>query len=218
MSGHHSWTFAPLLLSTLFGCWSGLPLLPEEIPQEVLEVDADHEGYSEDGHPLADVAPGTVIDDLSQLDGCWGRFENEVVEASDSTESYEIRTSEVWAVDAANRRIWQYRLSRSDAFLTHPWIGYPALLDVELTEYRILDENKIEREYVDGQAGAIDEQGNLVFYRGALVSAGFNIGLVLESRVTIQGDFLLLDDGFVSEPPDGTAVSLWRRLPECAIP
>lgn len=58
------------------GCVGGQPLFsdPDFEAPAVLQYVQDNVGefLSDPNEPLANVAPGTVIDDLSAIDGCWG--------------------------------------------------------------------------------------------------------------------------------------------------
>ena len=49
---------------------SGCFLVPTEVPAELLAVKDDPNAFSKAGHPLTELAVGTVIDDLDLLDGC----------------------------------------------------------------------------------------------------------------------------------------------------
>lgn len=47
----------------------------EVLPREVAYVETNRATFAEEGNdPLADVAAGTPIDDLNELDGCWGTY------------------------------------------------------------------------------------------------------------------------------------------------
>ena len=65
-----------VLAIVLSGCGAFQLLIPpdeEDIPAPLAFVAGNEGMFTPSGDdPLANVAPGTVIDDLSQLDGCWG--------------------------------------------------------------------------------------------------------------------------------------------------
>ncbi len=112
-----------------------------ELPPELLAVQADPERFSSEmdpegditaDHPLLDMPVGTVIDDLSALDGCWGRYYR-VLETAEDRESSGASQSDNYAVgvleiNVAEGRIAEHRLRTRSPMSAPPPDWMPTLL------------------------------------------------------------------------------------------
>lgn len=192
--------------------WTG-DCCPDGVAPELRAVEADPQRYSEEGHPLAEAAVGTVIDDLDGLAGCWGR--RSVVPAEDAETGMTIDETrvEVLRFDADQGLLTEYWL------LGWPEGSVPAALNgssssvvTYICGFQMLSENRISQTINDGFGGAVTAGGRIVFtpfIMGVLVS----LGNEWESYITLQGEYLRIDE-FGSDDEAGET-SLWRRL-DCA--
>jgi hypothetical protein len=197
--------------------------LPEGVPTELTVVQSDSGRFSPDDHPLRDVAVGTVIDDLSGLDGCWGRHYYDSYVDHATGETIAIERWEVLRFDLARGQLIEHGLRppmpgnvpeyMGDAFIT----DLPFFTTWEYTA-TVLADNMVLLEYVDGEGAAIRDDGALEFY--CPVSGGaFNLGpgSTLTGLVTLDGDYMKYRDT-LAEPEEvdpaeyEESAGLWVRF------
>jgi len=183
------------------------------VAPELRAVEADPQRYSEEGHPLAAVAVGTVIDDLDGLAGCWGRRTVVPVQDAETGTTIDETRVEVLRFDADQGLLsedWLLGWQEGSAFAALN--GSPSSVVTYTCAFQILSENRISRTIDDGFAGAVTADWRIVFtpfIMGVLVS----LGNEWESYVTVQGEYLRIDD--MGSDDEVGEISLWRRL-DCA--
>lgn len=180
-------------------CWvqAAFATVPEEVPAELEAVQDDPARFGPEDHPLTDVPLGTVIDDLSDLDGCWARYTRQTYEVwdtdrTDVSEDVEVLRFDLAAgelhyhlfhlsrwEDSPDPSVWAFVSSRQRAFMT---VVY------DLT---VVSDNMLVIEITHAEGAAIEDNGDLVYDCG--VSNGFfnvGIGSDLTSVVTVQDGYL----------------------------
>ena len=171
-------TFAIAVLLTASGClFPGVLVISTELPAELQTVIDDPAAFSADpDDPLAAVVPGTLIDDLDGLTGCWGNYG--AGEVSDQGVPYGV-FYEAYQFDAetglANRWV-----------LTPSWMFIPSMVVVDEGTYEVVETGRIE----------------ITLERYTLTDAAIGLGrqftdppieiAVIEKLVTLSGDELLL--------------------------
>lgn len=205
-------SFAVLIIA---GC-DILSSVPGAIPAEIVTVNLNRSHFDGSNHPLATTLAGTALDDLTGLDGCWGRVGTE-----ESTDPSTLRVGlypilETLQFDAGSGRLVHHRLLDYDGDFTLT-TGRP-LLQTFVADYSTHDGNRITRSISDGQAGVVLEDGTIAPEFLGLVGVGISVGHVFDTLVTRQGDYLKTADGSIDEPPDpDVGAKLWVRL-SCATP
>jgi hypothetical protein len=169
--------------------------LPQQVPAELLLIQANPPKVEWFNHPLAEVEFGTVIDDLSGLNGCWGRHYFDSF--FDQTAGfYEIESWEFLKFDIAAGRAWNFKLRGATpaaviaATPNSPHAELPFFI-VDEFEVSIVDETTLVMAKISGQGAAIDIEGKPVYYCPA-AGGSFNLasGDKLNVLVTLQGDFM----------------------------
>ena len=91
--GADSWTIQPLIDSFIDAQCRNLAaraVVPDSVPAELAVVQADPEKFGPASHPLANVIVGTVLDDLSGLDGCWGHYAPVIEDGSPAGQAFAV--------------------------------------------------------------------------------------------------------------------------------
>jgi hypothetical protein len=201
-----------LSLIGLAGCDQTTYLL-DEVPRELLAVDADRSRFLMTDHPLEDIPAGTAMDDLSGLAGCWGRVASKSIEVDAETgEVLEYTILEVLEFQPESGRLLEHRIHGAD-------LGFPILtgglpmVQTFIASYQVESDSKVRRVDIDGRAGAIGPSGDVVFSYWPLVGIGISIGHEWDMLVTLDGDMLKTDEralNFVTSAE--SHVRLWVRL------
>jgi hypothetical protein len=113
------------------GClFPGVPASLTELPAELQVVVDDPSSFAQaPGDPLASVAPGTVVDDLGGLTGCWGWYE----EAAGPLVAF----YEVYQFDAGNGTVSRW-------VFTPGFLLIPSLFALDQGSFTALDDGRIE--------------------------------------------------------------------------
>lgn len=160
------------------GCFfPGTPTTLTQLPPELQIVVDDPNGFTaQPDDPLADVTPGTLIDDLSGLTGCWGAFEEAEYSLGGTplTAFYEVYQFDA---DAGTADRWVFTLG---FFLVPPVVA------VDEGTFSILDDGRIEIRVdrytvVDMRTGVGRQFSDLP-----------DVIAVLEKLVTLDGDQVLI--------------------------
>ncbi len=185
--------------------------LDKDMPSEILTVEGDPERFRVDEHPLADVAVGTVLDDLSGLTGCWGGY---YPPGEDADEAAPISWAEVLKFDLVGGTLTRHVFSqfRPDSPIIED-VGGASLLTTFVSDLEIRGTNRVVTKGVGGAATAFDESGRPVFTPFVL-AVFFHVGQRSEDLVTLSGDHLKTGAVYDNEL-DETTVQSWFRL-ECA--
>jgi len=197
---------------------------PDEVAPEIEAVLAEPmERFSVDEHPLRDVVTGTVIDDLSGLNGCWGWRTVETVEDPNTGQTADVETTTVLKFDLDAGLLTHYRLVMSPSLFLVDCEGdetclryfVPDAVGVYYSDWRALtdvDDNSLLADDIDGWGAAVDRDGHLAFdCRVALIVAMNAVSL--DYFVTLQGDYLKTIELFdrADYTPD-TEGDLWVRF------
>jgi hypothetical protein len=171
-------SLAPAILLIMGGCvFPGTAVVSTELPAPLQAIVSDPAAFSTDpNHPLTAVTPGTLVDDLAGLTGCWGYCsDGEMSEQGVSPWAF----YEAYQFDAetglANRWV-----------LSPRWLLIPALMVVDEGTFDVVDTGRIE----------------ITLERYTLTPGGLGFGrqftelpteiAVVEKLVTLSGDELLL--------------------------
>ncbi len=183
-------------------CWVQAPFatVPAEVPAELQAVQDDPARFGSEDHPLTDVPLGTVIDDLSGLDGCWAHYARRTYEIPDTDRTEVSEDVEVLRFDLAAGELHYYifHLSRwEDSPDPAFWIlsRQQRAFMVVVYDLTVLSDNMLVIEITHAEGAGIDDNGDLVYDCG--VSNGFfnlGIGADLTGVVTLQGDYLKYTD------------------------
>lgn len=183
----------------LGGCVGTTPdLTQQQSVAGLSQVQGDSARYAAAEHPLRDSAPGTLVGDISQLDGSWGRYDR----TGDGT-----YVRQIWSVvtfDASTGTFTERGVTLNTAS------EEPAPFSYEGT-FAILSGNRIERTVTKaeiaaglGTAGAIRIEQSRPY----------------QSLVTVDGDYLMTVDGTSwTDPADlpedqrEAQTALWVRVP-----
>lgn len=217
------------------GCAAARELVPvsQIVPPVLSVVRDDPNRFSLEDHPLKDVDVGTVIDDLSGLEGCWGRYVLRPIEITETGEVFELELAEVFIFDLAAGRVTRH------SSLTRPPLEFsldlpggttfgegfigetPGFLTV-VSHVEIIDDKLIATDGIRSEVAAIEADGRMVFDCQLAVVGSINETTSLTWVVTLQGDFLKMHDD-LGGPEDALAhaedqdefAELWIRF-DCA--
>ena len=213
------------------GCTAARDLVPvpQAVPPVLSVVRNDPARFALEDHPLKDVSVGTVIDDLSGLDGCWGRFALNPIEHPETGEVFEQERVEVLFFDLAAGRVTShffftrppldFSLSADSGFPDSFFGETPFFLTV-VSSVEIIRDNMITINGISSTGAAIEADGRFVFDCGVALGGSFNDTASLTGLVTLQGNFLKKDDS-LGGPEDALAeandefAELWVRF-DCA--
>lgn len=166
------------VLLTGGGClFSGTLVISSELPAQLQAVIDDPAAFSaEPDDPLAAVDPGTLIDDLDGLTGCWGVYSEGA--ASDQGVLYNA-FYEVYQFDAASGIANRW-------VMTPSWVVIPSIVVIDEGTYEVVDTGRIQ----------------ITLERYTLTATITGLGrqftdpppaiAVIEKLVTLSGDELLL--------------------------
>jgi len=213
------------------GCTAAPDLVPvpQAVPPVLSVVRNDPARFAPADHPLKTVSVGTVIDDLSGLDGCWGRFIINPIENSETGEIFQQEQMEVLVFDVAAGRITRHSFTTRPplGFLSNDGGGFPDSFFAEtpfflsvVSDLRIISDNIITTAGISSEEAAIEPDGRLVFDCGAATVGSINDTATLTGFVTLQGNFLKKSDS-PNGPGQAPAVAndelaeLWVRF-DCA--
>jgi len=128
---------------------------PQEVPAEIEAVLSDPEAFRVDASPLEDTPAGTVIDPVSELDGCWAYYREREYVDEDGDTVFE-KVVEVFIFDAETGKLtWQRQ--EWDSASGPCW-----LLWIFEGSYEPIADNRIRLEYTSGAVGFVEEDGSIV--------------------------------------------------------
>lgn len=213
------------------GCTAARELVPvpQAVPPVLSVVRNDPARFAPVDHPLKGVSVGTVIDDLSGLDGCWGRFVIDSIENPETGEVFEQERMEVLVFDLAAGRVTQNSFSTrpplsfslsADSGFADSFFGETPFFLTAVSRVEIIRDNMITINGISSEGAAIEADGRFVFDCGVALGGSFSDTASLTGLVTLQGDFLKKDDD-LGGPEDALAnandefAELWVRF-DCA--
>jgi hypothetical protein len=128
---------------------------PQEVPAEIEAVLSDPEAYRADASPLEDTRAGTVIDPVSELDGCWAYYRDREYVDEDGDTVFE-KVVEVFLFDAETGKLtWQRQ--EWDSASGPSWV-----LWIFEGSYEPIADNRIRLQYTSGAVGLVREDGSIV--------------------------------------------------------
>jgi len=164
------------------------------VPEVVEPALADPQAFSEVDHPLIGTTPGTIIDDLGNLDGCWAQFssaESPGVDHFVSPAGYTYPDNiSVLVFDARDKTIANHVYCVSEFEVpAYPGTNGPTLFTWRGT-YRERGDRRIEITYTDTDAGVVRPNGSLK--RNPIVDF-FALWPLYDPTLlmtTVQGDYM----------------------------
>lgn len=169
------------------------PVLLKDMPQSLAYIVENPEVFESSEHPLRLVDPGTMLDPPELLEGCWGRFGEEMVQAGAITVAefieFDLNTGSV-STDV----FWGVNGTAPDC-CPRPTIFTEREVLLTVTEGTLVTGPV----HSLGFAGVSDE-GELVYDRDIMLAAWALLALEEEheqgtGRFTVDGDFLLIEWG-----------------------
>ena len=177
---------------------SGVIPVAQSVPPILSVVRDDPARFLIEDHPLADVPSDMVIDDLSGLDGCWGRYALGVVENDDTGEVFEVEEAEVIIFDLAGGHVTRHFFGTRtpEEFVNtirkfgygQGLFGETPIFFTTTSSLTITGDSTITTEGLIVEGAAIEADGRLVFDCQLALSIALNTAPIL--RPTLQGDFL----------------------------
>ncbi len=167
---------------------SALPLLvvPAEVPELVERVLADPDAFSDADHPLIGTTPGTILDDLDTLEGCWAGFFSSESPGADQLDyppgTYGVS---VLVFDTREKRVTEHTYYSEFALPT----GEPVVLTLHGT-YRKQGNRRIEITYTFAEAGVVRPDGSLERHSTVDLMALASLHEPLLFMITVQGEFM----------------------------
>ena len=159
-------------------------------------------------HPLVDTLPGTEIDPIESLDGCWGRVEVEQL-ADDGSFAWEV--AEAWRIDLAAGTLDEFILKGVD--------GVPCLSDdrpmVQTFVNTIVEtsETRITLRTDDGQAAGLEDDETLGSHELAVVGVAVSIDRERFFYFTVDGDYLISsEEGYDPQEPLRADMDFWVKF------
>ncbi len=182
----------------------------DEVPPELQYVLDNRDRFTIEDHPLAEIPLGTVIGELSQLEGCWVRVQLEVL----TDGSGEWVEAEFCRVDLGESMIHSARMTGVDG-QTCLEDSRPFIQVYEDQVNEVLDDRLV----IEGVAGSdeqttagVNSDGSLSPHLVARFGWELSIGLEVERLFTVDGDFLAASKNRGTDP---AASDLWVRV-NCA--
>lgn len=205
------------IIDALFG-YVEEELTPEEIdaltlqavPGELQTVLDYQEFFITREHPLVDALPGTEIEPLESLDGCWGRVE---LESLGDDDSFEWVVAEAWRVDLSANTLDEYIMKGVD--------GTPCLSDqrpiVQSFHNTIqqTDDMRVTVRTESGLAAGLDNDDSLSFHELGIVGIAVSIDQERFFRFSVEGDYLITsEEQYDPQQPLRADMDFWVRF-EC---
>lgn len=177
------------VIVALMGC-DQIPMFvpPKELFAEIDYVVSHRDDFAQfQDNPLAEVEAGTVIDDLSNLHGCWGAFDVFVNDFSEPIPILTLEDYEVYRFDTTTGEAeWQV-LQEGNL----PLAGYTVALLSRSGQFEVSSPDRVRLRI--GVSIGNDPQ------TGESVTHGLDPEQVDEYLVTVSGDFMKLSDGTIDQ-------------------
>ena len=208
----------PAFIDTFFGSVDGEELTAEqfealtlqEVPRELQTVLDNREFFIAREHPLVDVLPGTEIEPLDSLNGCWGRVE---LESLGDDDSFEWVVAEAWRIDLGANTLDEYIMKGVD--------GTPCLSDhrpiVQSFHNTIqeTDDTRVTVRSESGLAAGLDDDGSLSFHQLGIVGIAVSIDQERFFFFSVEGDYLITsEEPYDPQQPLRADMDFWVRF-EC---
>lgn len=191
--GMTAWILPTLVLCGVPGCAALLEgVFPENVPASLLDGELGASAVPKEAHPLKDIEPGTALDDLSGLDGCWVTVRtSQGIDAAGGVITEQ--ATQLCRFDASEKRFLMYDF---DEFTPSAPQGsgmrYRRYLFMFTGTYAVLDANALRLSFSnDSRGAALTAAGLLAFDAAAAVVAAISDGATEDWLVTIQGDYLV---------------------------
>ena len=184
----------------------------KEFPSKLQYVVDHREVFEAGNHPLEDVEPGSVIEAIEGLNGCWGRVETQFA-LNDPDQPFAV--AEVLRIDLAGGSVARQRFVGVDGPVPCTGDPRPVVMDRRFVIRDTSDGTLTLEEMSTAAPAGIDDDGALSFhYLASLALALFADDA--ELRFSIQGDNLVTaGPPFDPDDPSIGNVGLWRRF-SCA--
>jgi hypothetical protein len=208
----------PTILQDLFGVIGEEGLTQEqledltlaEVPVELQTVLDYQEFFIAREHPLVDTLPGTEIDALESLNGCWGRVELETV-GDDG--SFEWLVAEAWHLDLDAGTLDEYIMKGVD--------GVPCFTDTRPIVQSFGDgivgteADRVTIQTEDGLAGGLEEDGSLSSHELGAIGVAVSVGHERFFLFTVEGEYLITsEEQYDPQQPLRADIDYWTRF-EC---
>ncbi len=181
-----------------------------EVPGELQTVLDHREFFIALEHPLVDVLPGTDIEPLESLNGCWGRVE---LESLGDDDSFEWVVAEAWRVDLSANTLDEYIMKGVD--------GTPCLSDqrpiVQSFHNTIqqTDDMRVTVRTESGLAAGLDDDDSLSFHELGIVGIAVSIDQERFFLFSVEGDYLITsEEQYDPQQPLRNDMDFWVRF-EC---
>jgi hypothetical protein len=190
----------------------------EDVLPFLQEYRADPNGLRIDDHPLEDVIAGTVIDEPSSLDGCWGSFTSGVAVDPNTGAEYPTVDVEIVHIDLAAGTLYEYWLTEAPSdvladlesmyLFPEPARELVGLVGTEEHKVSLEGDNLLLLEPVDASAGNYDAGNTIGFGDTSLFAESYAASTWLQGFFTVQGDYMkieyrLWDEYEAPSTPDG---------------
>lgn len=164
---------------------------PAAIPEQVQRVLADPEAFAESSHPLIGTTPGTIVDDLDALDGCWAHFRSAESPGVDTFDDGPFRTAiDVMVFDSNDSTVVAYTYSFERLSGKRSRFPPGPGLTILRGHYRQRGAHKIEITYTVGQAGVVLPDGSLELDPAFNLSALIHLDDPRLLMTTVSGEYM----------------------------
>lgn len=195
------------------------------VPPDLQFVIDHREQFGIETHPLRDVIPGTLMEDLSvAVSGCWGRLTEEM---NRGIEPYELAMAEVLKLDCASHIAQVQSIRNLDGTGTG-WVaieGFEGNAALSVGDYLLAPcdefQNRLIRQGIDSDASLLLDHGRIDVndYWFSVAQTGPTAGLPLSELVTTLSSDALITAWPVIRFPEGDEkledVRHWVRF-DCA--
>ena len=181
-----------------------------EVPGELQTVLDHREFFIAREHPLVDVLPGTQIEPLESLNGCWGRVE---LESLGDDDSFEWVVAEAWRVDLSANTLDEYIMKGVDGT---PCLGdqRPIVQSFHNTIQQT-DDMRVTVRTESGLAAGLDDDGSLSFHQLGIVGIAASIDQERFFLLSVEGDYLITsEEQYDPQQPLRADMDFWVRF-EC---
>jgi len=163
--------------------------IPLEVPPEIYEVLSDPNSYDEDGHPLVGMVPGeAVIDDLTNLSGCWADYDSRVpsYDNPSAADGQLLEDVTIMVLDTARQTYTEYIYVSS---MPEFRIDEPVLIVLTGT-CTVVNERRILIEITGVKSGVVQDDGSIEANVWTMVDWSMIVGEQFEEFAILDSDHL----------------------------
>jgi hypothetical protein len=205
------------VIEAFFGFVSEQDLTPEEIealtlstiPGDLQYVLDNRATFELSDHPLRNVLPGTVLEPLDALNGCWGRVETESL-GDDGSFIWVV--AEAWRIDLDAETLDEHIIKGLD--------GTPCFSDDRPIVQSFQDttlqtgSQRVTVRTDNGLAAGLDDDGGLSRHELGTVGAALSIERERFFYFSVQTDYLVTsEEQYNPEEPLVDDLDFWVRFP-----